>query len=229
MSVTLQKKINELVGKIPELIKNFDYRKGPDLYFYKKTMELRRNKRLSELFTEPDRYLELIYATLVAWNMNSRGAKMKYFDEFKSSILDNKERFWQMSSYRIETLPSGAFGEVKTLCGEIYDNMHVMVSGGRLVSNSKVMHFILPDLVMPMDRQNTLNFFFGNTNESKSNFVKILSYSHEIAQRIDLSQFLDDEWNLSIPKVIDNAIISQVNLKYNKRSQTALFFSRSLQ
>lgn len=218
MVVTLEKKIGELVEDIPMLIRNFNYRKGPDLYFYKKTMELRRNKHLSELFSESDRFLELIYATLVAWDMNSRGARMKYFDEFKSSILQNRERFIQLSSCRLESLSDGAFGEAKMRIGQIYDNMHVMLSGGRLVSNSKVMHFILPDLVMPMDRQNTLTYFFGNTNESEGNFLKIFGYSHEIAKKVDLSQFLDEEWNLSAPKVIDNAIISRVSAKYNKQS-----------
>jgi hypothetical protein len=218
MSISLEKKIADFVGRIPELIRNFDYRKGPELYFYKRSMKARRSRHLSELLDEHDGYLELIYATLVAWNMNSRGAKMKYFDEFRSSILGNKERFLQLSSLRLETLPTGAFGEAKMLCGEIYDNMHLMMSEGRLVSNSKVMHFLLPDLVMPMDRQNTLNFFFGYTNESKNNFMKILTCSYEIAKRIDLSQFLDNEWHQSIPKIIDNAIISSESPKYNRGS-----------
>ena len=217
MSLSLDKKIDELVRRIPELIKNFDYRKGPDLYFYKRCIGVRRTKHLSELLEEPDGYLELIYATLVAWDMNSRGAKMKYFDDFRSSILENKERFLQLSTLRLETLSAGAFGEAKMICSEIYDNMHLMISGGRLVSNSKTMHFLLPDLIMPMDRQNTLNFFFGYTNESKSNFMKVLTCSYEIAKRIDLSPFLDSEWNQSIPKIIDNAIISSESPKYNKR------------
>jgi hypothetical protein len=216
MLTPFDKKINELVEDIPELLKKFDYRKGPDLYFYKKTIELRRKKPLQELLGESERFLELIYATLVAWDMNSRGAKMKYFDQFKSSILGNKERFIQLGSIRLEALSGATVGEVKMRLEQIYNNMHVMESSGKLVSNSKVMHFILPDLVMPMDRQNTLNFFFGKTNESGSYFLRIFGHSYEIAKKIDLRQFLDEEWNLSIPKVIDNAIISRMSPKYNR-------------
>lgn len=216
MSLPIDRKISEFVAIIPELIKKFQYREGPDLYFYKKTMELRRSKSLGELFIEPDRYIELMYATLVAWNMDSRGAKMKYFDDFKSNILVNKQRFIQLARYQLDKLSGGEFGEVKMLLAEAYESMHLMRTEGRLVSNSKIMHFILPDLVMPMDRQNTLNFFFGNTNESRGLFLKAFTYSREIAQKIDLSQFLDKEWNQSVPKVIDNAIISSLNTKYNK-------------
>ena len=216
MFTSLDKKIDGLAEEIPELIRNFDYRKGPSLYFYKRTMELRRSMRLNELFDQPDRFVELIYATLVAWDMDSREAKMKYFDEFKSSILENKERFIQLSSYRLESLSGMTLGEVRMRLGQIYDNLHVMLSSAKLVSNSKVMHFILPDLVMPMDRKHTLTYFFGNTNESNGLFLKIFGFSHEIAKKTDLRQFLDGEWNLSVPKVIDNAIICKANPEYHK-------------
>jgi len=216
MHPILDPRTKELIINMPELIKNFKFRKGPDLYFYRKTMELRRKKPLDELFeSESDRYLELIYATLVSWDMNSRRAKMKYFDKFKTSILKNKKSLLHLSPYKLDLLSDNEFREVKRVCEKIYSNMHVMESSGKLVSNSKTMHFIVPDLVMPMDRQNTLKFFFGNTGESKSRFLTVFERSHQIAKDIDLEQFLDEEWNLSKPKVIDNAIISYMSPKYN--------------
>lgn len=36
---------------------------------------------------------ELLYATLVSWDMNCRGAKMKYFNEFKNNILSCLDLF----------------------------------------------------------------------------------------------------------------------------------------
>jgi hypothetical protein len=215
VSTKIDRTITDFIANIPELIRRFNYRKGPDLYFYKKTIELRRNKPLIDLFEESDRFIELIYATLACWDMNSRGAKMKYFDDFKASVLSNKERFIGLSYERLETISKGTLGEVKTRLEQIYNNLHLMETGGRLVSNSKVMHFILPDLIMPIDRQNTLNFFYGHTGELEGYFTRIFSYSYEVTQRIDLRQFLDDDWNQSVPKVIDNAIISKMSPKYN--------------
>ena len=84
-----------------------------------------------------------------------------------------------------------------------------MNSKGRLVSNSKIMHFILPHLVMPMDRKNTLMFFYNNTGESKNKFLEIFESSWYIAKRMNLSYYLDDDWNRTIPKIIDNAIIAK--------------------
>lgn len=222
MRPKFEQKIRKVINNMPELIRNFRYREGPDLYFYQRTISLRREKSLVDLFDlETDRYLELIYATLVSWDMNTRGAKMEYFDQFKSSILHNEEGFLDLSTSILDDLSEKEVGEVKKLCGMIYSDLHVMKSSGKLVSNSKTMHFMLPDLVMPMDGQNTLNFFFGNTSESKTKFLDILECSYHIARKVDLRQFLDKEWNLSITKVIDNAIISYMSPKYNIQSQRA--------
>jgi hypothetical protein len=214
-------KIDDLILKLPSLIQMFDYRSGPDLYFYKKTMRLRKISSLCKLFDEPDRYIELMYATLVAWDMNSQSAKMSYFDDFKANILKNEEFLLQLEPFKLEKLTAENFEDVNKLLINTYTNMHLMRTKGRLVSNSKALHFLLPDLVMPMDRRNTLRFFMGNTYEYDTNrslvdFLKIFGYSKEIAQKIDLSQYLDDEWHQSIPKVIDNAILSLRNQKYNK-------------
>lgn len=218
LSSPWDRKINELVLEIPELLKKFNPREEPGLYFYRRTIDLRRRKNLDELFDDPsDRFIELVYATLVSWNMNTRRAQMKYFDQFKASILANRERFTRLSSSKLEMLSSVKGDEVKVLY-EIFSNLHLMESKGRLVSNSKVMHFILPDLVMPMDRQNTLKFFFKNTNESKGHFLRLFENSYEIAKKIDLRQFLDDKWNLSVPKVIDNAILSKMENSKQPRS-----------
>jgi len=208
----LKERTMELIEKIPKLIEENKYSEGPELYFYQKTLSLRRQKSLYDLFADlKNRYIELIYATLVSWGMNSRGAKMKYFDNFRSSILDNKEAFKDVSCYVLDDLSEAEFVKVKTICNKIYSGLHLMKTRSRLVSNSKIMHFILPDLVMPMDRNNTLKFFYNNTGESKKRFQNILESSYYIAKRVNLRQYLDKKWNLSITKVIDNAIICLMN------------------
>jgi hypothetical protein len=211
----INEKINFLINNTPNLIKKFDYRKGPDLYFYKRIMGERRKRPLEELFDD-NYFLELVYITLVAWDMNARGAKMKYFDEFKENILKNKRLFCELAKFKLEKLNEIDFIQVQALLGKLYDNLEMMKSKGRLVSNSKVMHFLLPDLVMPMDRQNTLMFYFGYTMESKGKFLKIIEASFKISKQIDLGKFLDNEWCLSIPKIIDNAVICANSSKYRK-------------
>jgi len=215
MNKKLLEKKEYLVRNIPNLIRKFDYHKGPDLYFYRKVITEVRNNRLKELFKKDD-FIELLYITLVSWDMNARGAKMKYFDEFKKDILENKAYFKTLSKYKLDQIDEIDFLGIKATLEELYNRLDLMRSRGKLVSNSKLMHYLLPDLVMPMDRYNTLNFFFGNTNETKHKFLDIIECSYYIVKDIDLSKFLDDEWNQSITKIIDNAIICVRNPKYRK-------------
>lgn len=107
----------------------------------------------------------------------------------------------------MDVLSEEEFKDTKSDLVKIYSKLDLMNSGGRLVANSKTMHFILPDLVMPVDRQNTLKFFFGYTTESETMFPNILECFYRVARKMNLRQFLDRGWNLSITKVIDNAII----------------------
>jgi hypothetical protein len=216
MNLQLEERILKLIQNIDELMGRFKYREGPDLYFYRKTIDTRRKKGIEELFDDSeDRFVELLYATLVSWDMNSRGAKMEYFDEFKQSALSCRRRFSDLSAHVLDKLSDDEFQNTKRLLSDLYSSLNLMKTSGRLVSNSKIMHFILPDLVMPMDREHTLKFFFDNTGESQSRFLKIMDCAYKVSREVDLRRFLDRTWNQSITKVIDNAIISYMDSKYN--------------
>jgi len=209
MNKKLKAKADFLIKEIPNLIEGFNkwgYRQGPELYFYKRVLsEVRKNKL--ENLLKNEKFVELLYATLVSWDMNSRGAKMKYFDDFFRNILDNIENFLELSKFKLHLISDDELEEAKSKLKKLYSNLVLMKSNGRLVSNSKTMHFILPDLVMPMDKANTLKFFYGNTDESIKKFLEIFECFWYISKNIDLSKYLDNGWNQTIPKVIDNAII----------------------
>lgn len=199
--------LKSFVKKLPTLIKKFKKgvnRAGPSLYFYQKVFNHIQQNGI-EKSLEEESFIELLYAVLACWDMNTRGAKMKWFNEFKANILRNKERFIELSPFKLEKIPDLELKEVKDKLSTLYKNLDVMESGGKLVANSKIMHFLLPDLVMPMDR-GTLKFFYGNGGESKNKFIEVFDFSWHVANKIDLTQYLDKKQCLSIPKIIDNAI-----------------------
>ena len=196
------KTIRERIGTINQL-----YRSGPDLYFYKRILFLRNNSQDISSFLKNDYHLEIAYATLVSWDMNSRGAKMKYFDDFKSNILSCLKHFVELDKIK-QIRNNDDELNLTTLLWAIYRKLNLMKTGGCLVSNSKLLHFLFPSLLMPMDRQNTLQFFYGNTGESETKYFEILELSNEIMRSpLDWNSYLDIGWNSTIPKIIDNAII----------------------
>ncbi len=201
-----EKRINSLIENLDSILSDFKYREGPDLYFYRRIITEHKSKKLSELL-QSNYFIELIYATLVSWDMSSRAAKMKYFDEFKKAIIKNKEVILELSEKKIDKLNKDEFGDVLAKILSIYDKLHVMKSDSRFVSNSKVLHFLLPNLVVPMDRKSTLKFFYENTTESRNKFRDIMNEAHKISKNQIFKNHFDSKWHTTIPKMIDNAII----------------------
>jgi hypothetical protein len=196
--------VNTIQSKIAEI--NFRYRIGPDLYFYKKTIELRKKTQNIENFLDDDYNIEILYATLVSWDMNSRGAKMKYFDDFRSNIQSCSSELKQIES--IEKSNNIDINRLSLALSSTYNKLELMKTDSKMVSNSKLLHFLFPNLCMPMDRNNTLTYFYGNTGESENKYLEIFKFSYELTKsNPNFMSLLDNNWNTSIPKMIDNAII----------------------
>lgn len=203
--------ISNRIGVINDL-----YRTGPSLYFYKRLNSLRNDAVNISEFINNNYNVEIIYATLVAWDMDSRGAKMKYYDEFRENLISCLAHFIQIEEYHNNDNPYANFQQIIELLKNTYENLNLMETNGRLVSNSKLLHFLFPKLCMPMDRTNTLMYLYGNTYESINKFVEINQLSFEIINSIaNWTQYLDNNWNTSAPKLIDNAIILLVGENVN--------------
>ena len=104
-----------------------------------------------------------------------------------------------------------------------------MTGKSKIVGVSKTLHFLLPDLVMPIDREYTIkNFysrkrflsenkdkkyvdinFYEKASEDFKKFIVIFSEFYSVAKKQKLSdKDVDREgWNSSVPKLIDNAIM----------------------
>jgi hypothetical protein len=202
-------KIDAIINTITSRSVEFNrlYRGGPSLYFYKRTMALRRQRAKISAFISDDYNLEILYATLVSWDMNSRGAKLKYFDAFQGSILSCLPAYEAIEEKEKDFRPDSA-ADMLLLLKEVFVRMKLMETAGKLVSNAKCLHFLFPSLFMPMDRTNTLQYLFGNTNESEDRYLAAMRLSFEVMQApVRYEDYLDDGWNQTIPKMIDNAII----------------------
>lgn len=94
-----------------------------------------------------------------------------------------------------------------------------MESKRKIVGGSKALHFLLPDLIIPIDSKYAMTAFYGYNRYAKTLqkvfkiFQKIFEKSREITLRLRLSTHDVDgkKWNTSVPKLINNAIISLLN------------------
>ena len=198
-----------MVNKIPFLLQKVSntYRPyDPGQYLYK----LMFNSYKNHFNTN---FLDLTYTTLIAWNMNHRGAKLSSYDDFINSIKSNVSEFKALEKLSIEK-NEVTEKEIKVL-KKLFKNLKLVQQGKpKLVTYAKTLHFLLPTLLMPIDRKYTLEFFYQNTSIPKNEEIQfqmycdILKQYQNLANNISLKIYLDEGWNKSIPKIIDNLIIA---------------------
>ena len=201
-----------------------NFKKGPSVYFHQKAIECARNDKE---FLE-DRHLEYIYATLASWGMHRmgpKGAKMPDFEKFKNSIQAHEQFFNKVKSKTIDNICHEEFEEIldklKTIC---FGREHIQAttSDSKLVSSTKTLAHILPDLVPPIDRQYTLKFFYGTKNRQINNddsgrkvFEDVMMYMYKVYSKNSQFEKLatdiksaEKDFCGSLPKIFDNVVIN---------------------
>ena len=205
-------KIRWMINESP---KNFS---GPSIYFHQKAIECVKSRR--KFLT--NKHIEYIYATLVSWGMHRmgpNGATMPDYKTFKESVLtkNNRRFFKKWRGKRIDDISECDFRNFIEELIPICFGIEATVSNSKLVSSSKNLAHILPDLVPPIDRQYTLKFFHMYDNhistpeKAKNVFKSIMLYMFDFYRNKEILDIakgsLDNEFKDSLPKIFDNVII----------------------
>jgi hypothetical protein len=192
------------------------YRSGHDLDFYREIIAMHKDAKDFGSLIDEMTFCNLVHSTLEKWNMNQRRAKLSPVSNLRRSLMENRTDLVKVYKHKLhllnsERMPPGLID----LLERLFCNLEVMDSKRRIVGVSKTLHFLLPDLVMPMDGKFTMLYFYGYNKFSNNiegefkTFKDIFMNTVEIASRLNLSEGDVDGvgWNTSIPKLIDNVII----------------------
>lgn len=183
---------------------------GPSIYFHEKALEWQRKDFLGE------RHVEYIYATLVAWGMHrmgDSGAKMPDFCEFSRSISAIQTKLNAWKELRIETISKEDFENLLPELTEVCFSITASTSDSKVVSSSKTLSHILPNLVCPMDRNYTLDFFnmsLGSEEKERKFFQFVMRQMWIFYQDKEYwgTIVLGGTFSGSYPKIFDNLIIA---------------------
>ena len=194
----------------------------PSIYLYRKIFEKQEtvNYQVEKLIKDQE-FLELVYVTLVSWNMNMRGARMADFNSFADSIQGFSQKIAKLSGMELNLLSESEIEHTLELTKLLFLGLKVMKSKSKIVGVSKTLHFLLPKLFPPMDRRYTMNFFYGHfnyhddVNKEYKSVSNLLREFYRISQKLNLTSKDVDKvlWNTTVPKLIDNAIIGFVSGK----------------
>ena len=225
----------EISGRIVELVRDFEIYTGEEMPFgdwawsiHRETVILRKQfSSVENAIHSYDFIVKHVGHTLVAWGMDGREAKLVPPAEFHSRIKECGPRLSSWEPYSTSDLIT------ESLARDLLDTFKTLglsKTSSQVVTASKVMHHLLPNLVPPIDREYTSRFFtprgLKNVREpnSTTQFLAIAQGLGWIAKSLEeqygkgyLTSLVDrTEYATSESKIIDNAIVGYVkrhNLK----------------
>jgi hypothetical protein len=174
------------------------------------------------LLYDPAHIFSAYESLRVEFGMGKRSAKLVKFDKFIVSIQGHAKQFKTLNTYSFNQMShTTAYNAVLPILKLLFHELAVVPENEKdpaktpkLVAVSKTLHFFLPNLVMPVDRQSVLQFLYLKDNtpdhvdKQFALFVEVFGKYVNLYQRLGISadRGTYDWWNVSIPKRIDNAI-----------------------
>jgi hypothetical protein len=208
-------------SRVPQLIDRFSYyvsvfeqqpafSRAGQLEHHLETIKLRRNLGTAIAALRSDEFLQCLYNTLLAWGIGVRASKLLPFPEFMVALRAHSVAIGELEQVHIDDSEINVLETIGKLWA-LVENLGIVENKSRIVPGTKALHHILPDLVVPVDRMYTQRFFRWHNPEFQYQQAGAFRYSVlafvKIASKVQLSQFLNTEWNSSKSKIIDNAIV----------------------
>ena len=160
---------------------------GPSLYFHLRTIEKLRGHSSPAAAVVDNAFLESLYATLTAWGMHRMGpggAKLADFNDFKKGFQSQQSAIRTVENVLLRDAQPEQVANLGRQIMDIISKLTVGVGQTKIVSGSKALHHVLPELVVPIDREYTLRFFYGHktlTRGDVASFEDMFPRFHKIA------------------------------------------------
>jgi len=205
--------IHQLVEHFPKYVAEFD-RNPPfsddQLRSHLATVARRQALGTASQAVGDDEFLRLLYKTLGLWRMSQRAAKLVAYEDFVQAVRTQQKAISSLEPYGLEDAKLDAPRMADALW-DLIASLTISETHAKLVSSTKTLHHILPNLVVPMDRAFTGTFFGWNAYRwqtvQERSFKSAFSEFAKIALLARPSQLVGGGWRTSGTKIIDNAIV----------------------
>jgi len=163
-----------------------------------------------------------LYKTVKSWVRMGPfgGSKLKSPSNFYKTIQEITDDLEQIKKMTLESLVKKGekLSQTEGMLKSIFEKLETADQSSQLVPNSKTLFHLLPDLIMPVDREHVLSFFIGRNRANSVRreketeyFIGVFNYYYRICkgkftQIKDIYYKKRRGYDSSIPKIIDNAI-----------------------
>jgi hypothetical protein len=224
---TTSNREREIGERVARLIENFEsylcafdqdpaFKKSGQLENHTATIQLRRKiGNASDAAREPS-FQSMLYQTLLAWGIGQRASRLVTLAEFNRALEACCPRLALLDGFTID-LPESDEDKWISDVWQLIGSLHIVHNEAKLVPCTKAIHHLLPDLVVPMDREFTRTFFGWHVPEFQYQQEKMFRRAHErfaqVARATNPARFVGAGWRTSRTKILDNAIVAFCQLE----------------
>lgn len=213
----------ELGARVADLIEHFGayvdrydhefpFTRAAQQQLHRQTIERRRALGSVEAAIGDNAFVALLRATLKAWGIGTRGSRQVSEDAFVEGLHHWEPELCELESLAIERLGPDA-PDVSERVYRLVAQLPVVENKAKVVAGTKALHHLLPDLVPPMDRawtgeffgwQKTTDFQYAQERIFTEGFVTLAA----VASATQPSTYVGGSgWRTSQSKILDNAVI----------------------
>jgi hypothetical protein len=214
-SIALRRRVTEVTVRFDELVGLYDqevpFRRSGQYEFHRRTIDRRRALGSASAAIEDAVFVASLYGTLQKWGIGRRASRLVPLEDFGKRLQFCGSALADLDGLSIEDDAldvGGVTAQIETLINRlgIVENKSLIVAG------TKTLHHILPDLVPPMDRRWTGEFFGWLPTDPQKRQTAILAIAYrafaEIAQAAKPSRLVGAGWRTSLTKLLDNGVIA---------------------
>ncbi|MGM1063875.1 hypothetical protein [Saccharothrix sp. Mg75] len=178
---------------------------------HRDAIALRRAAGGAEAALDDLAFVASLHRTLVAWKIGTRGSRLVSPSEFFEALQVAKPDILALERYAIDD--RDAPEDVADRVWRVVEGLGVVVNKSKLVAGTKTLHHVLPDLVVPLDRDWTGSFFRLHAPDWQYNQQRTYRWVHNrfaaLARQANPQQYVTGRgWRTSRTKVLDNAMIA---------------------
>lgn len=218
----------QLAANFDAYVANFQshvpFTKPRELALHRMTIDQRRALGSVRAALDDEAFLDSLFATLILRGIGTRGTKLVPRDRFAATLRSHGDEIAALDRFSIDdrSLDVAAIAE---RLSALSSDLGIVENAATVEPGSKTLHYLLPDLVAPLDRRWSGKFFRWSQHDpmaqSQRIWLEAFSNLALVASQVSPSRLLDEEWNSSIAQVLDNALIGYCQLELRATIETA--------
>ena len=210
-------RISELKADPISALDAYEALLGWEMDLHKSLIERRRRQFAtpSEAASD-DVFLEDLHSIVKAWYGNRAWRVVPFDDSFKNEVRKAACKLEDLSGLHIANVDHD-IDTVTCQLWKVIGNLTITNADAKIVSGTKAIHHLIPDLIPPMDNRYTGEFFLGRGigQGGKTVFRRIYQSFSDLTRSLTCHEGfmgrVGRDFNTSVTKTVDNAIIGYMD------------------